>query len=348
MTTAPRSLSTPSIGSQSMATTRTPRSGHGLDLSELTNDAASGHPGQRATALRIVSGTVVCVIHRDTIARYLRLDAVIAWRGTTPTRDGATISLTISDGTHSVSPPSTAIPYGWDGSVNFATVEGASRAASMASTARGVVDLEDAAFASFTTTVPWTLTFTVTADPTAWVEVLQVREVPRFLIDDIRSWGEVPGHYLARAPINARVSRWQASVHAAVDLYRRTHHHLAVIRTAAWTTTSAADAAIPGTLSESVGAAAKWKTHPRALDTFGPAVAFGSHYKTSGPTGGVLKLHSGAGSYSLTLPGTSGAWATVLTGAGFLAATDEDSLWWTASIAAGMLSLATLWVCNDP
>lgn len=350
MTTAPRSLTTPAIESQTMATSRTTRAGHALLLVDLATDAASGHPGQRATIGRCASGTAVAIIHRDTVARYVWVELTVAWDSSTPSDDGVTVSLSITDGTTTVSPPSTAIPIGLDASLTYTASLASGRAQGMGH-ARWALDLEHAGLAALTTTVPWMLVFTVTVDPGVYCESILVREVPRFLIDDTRTWGETPGHYLPRAAITARLSRLQASLETAVDKNRRTYCHVAKTRVAAWQTTASSDAAIPGTLSESVGMPTVFQVHPRRILTGNPAVVFGAHYKTSGASNATLKLHSGGtgAAYTLTLPATSGAWSTITTGAGSLYGADEDTLWWTASIAGGgTLSLATLWVADDP
>ena len=49
-----------------------------------------------------------------------------------------------------------------------------------------------------------------------------------------------------------------------------------------------------------------------------PAVLFGVRYKTSTVNGADVRITTGAGTYALALPGTSGAWADLLTGAGAL------------------------------
>lgn len=350
MTTAPRTLTTPAIESQTMASTRTTQAGHALSLVDLANDAASGHPGQRATISRSMSGTAVAILHRSTVARYAWVELTVSWDSSTPSDDGVAVSLSITDGTHTVSPPSSVIPVGLDGSATYTAALASGRAQGMGHM-RWALDLEDAGLSALTTTVPWMLVFTLTVDPGVYCEAIHVREVPRFLVDDARSWGDVPGYYIPRAPITARLSRAQAALETAVDKNRRTYCHLAKTRSAAWQTSSAVDAAIPGTLSESVGVPTVFQVHPRRLLTGNPSVVFGAHYKTSGASDATLKLHSGGtgAAYTLTLPATSGAWSTVLTGAGSLYAADEDTLWWTASIAGGgTLSLATLWVADDP
>lgn len=349
MTTAPRPLTTPAIESQTMAVSRTTRAGHALVLVDLANDAASGHPAQRATVSRCASGTAVAIVHRDTVARYLWVELTVAWDSSTPSDDGVTLSLSITDGTHTASPPSSAIPVGLDASLTYTSALATGRAQGMGH-ARWAIDLEHAGLSTLTTTVPWSLVFTIAADPGVYCEAIHVREVPRFLIDDARTWGETPGHYLPRAAITARLSRVQASLEAAYDLNRRTYCHLATTRTAAWQTSSTTDAAIPGTLSESVGTPTVFRVHPRQTKAGNAPVIFGAHYKTSGASAATLKLHSsGTGAaYTLTLPATSGAWSTITTGAGSLFDAVEDTLWWTASIGAGTLSLATLWVADDP
>ena len=111
--------------------------------------------------------------------------------------------------------------------------------------------------------------------------------------------------------------------------------------------TAAAWAAIPGSQTVTGTTAAAWTVRPRRiLGT--PAILFGVRYKTSGATAGDVRITTSVGTYTLALPGTSTAWADVLTGAGFLADAATDTITWQAQVGAGTLSIASYWVVDAP
>ena len=74
------------------------------------------------------------------------------------------------------------------------------------------------------------------------------------------------------------------------------------------------------------------------------------YYRTSGAGAGDVRLHTGGtGSpYTIALPATSGAWAAITTGAGYLDDAATDDLSWSAKVASGTLDIATLHVVDDP
>lgn len=347
MTITPRRLNAPAVWSQPRASLRTAQASHAFDVADLANDAASGHPGQRATILRSTGGTYHCFWHPSTTARFLEVAVTVAPKGTWTVPDGVTVNLTVTDGTATVS-ATTAIPSVFRSS---AVVHQPGLTLSRASSSNRVVGHLDrtALDATLDATLPWRLTFTLacTGGATACIEAVECAEMSRFAIDSTESYGDTPTTYLPRAIITTALARTGATLEAAYDLNRRTYHAVSLPEAAPDTVTAAAWAAIPGSQTVTGTTAAAWKVHPRRLRG-NPAVLFGVRYKTSGAGGGDVRITTSAGTYTLALAGTSGTWADVLTGAGALVDASSDTITWQAQMSAGTLTIVSYWVVDAP
>jgi len=348
VTTTPRRLNAPGVWSQPRASLRTAQASHAFDAADLADDAATGHPGQRATITRTTGGTFHCFWHPATTARFLEVAVTIAPKGTWTVPDGVTVDLAVTDGTPT--PPvsgSTAIPSVFR---SAAVTHPPGLDASRASSSHRVVGHLDrtALDATLDASLPWRLTFVLTATGTgtACIEAVEVAEMSRFAVDSAESYGDVPSTYLPRGVITTALSRTHATLEAAYGLNRRTYHALSLPEASPDAVTAATWAAIPGSQSAG-GTAHAWKVHPRRI-LGDPAVLFGVRYKTSGATGGDVRITTGAGTYTLALPGTSDTWADVLTGAGALLDASADTITWEAQVGAGTLSIVSYWVCDDP
>jgi len=108
MTTRHRDLTTPVLYSQTRPSRGTVQASQSAALAEIANDAAGGHPAQRATVLRNEGGTYHCFIRPDTTAIYYAVRATASWK-TAPIINAATVTLTVTDGTTTVGP--SASPY---------------------------------------------------------------------------------------------------------------------------------------------------------------------------------------------------------------------------------------------
>ncbi len=347
MTITPRRLNAPAVWSQPRASLRTAQASHAFDAADLATDAASGHPGQRATILRNAGGTFHCFWHPTTTTRFLEVAVTIAPKVAWVVPDGVTVDLAVTDGAATVS-GSTAIPSVFR---SAAVTHWPGLDLSRASSSHRIVGHLDrtALDATLDATLPWRLTFVLTATGTgsACVEAVEVAEMSRFAVDSAESYGEIPSTYLPRSIITDALSRTGATLEAAYDLNRRTYHALSLEEGSPDVVTAASWAAIPGSQTIAGSTAAAWKVHPRRI--FGdPAVLFGVRYKTSGATAGDVRITTGAGTYALALPGTSGAWADLLTGAGALLDASADTITWEAQVGAGTLSIASYWVVDDP
>ena len=347
MTTTPRRLNAPAVWSQPRASLRTAQASHAFDTADLADDAASGRVGQRATILRNTGGTFHCFWHPVSTARFLEVAVTVAPKGTWVPPDGVTVNLSVTDGTATVT-ASTAIPSVFrSAAITHPPGLDASRAAS---SNRIVGHLDRTALdATLNATLPWRLTFALvcTGGATACVEAVEVAEVARFALDSTESYGDIPSTYLPRGVITEALSRTGATLEAAYDWNRRTYHAISLEEGTPDAVTAAAWAAIPGSQTVTGTTAAAWKVRPRRI-LGNPAVLFGVRYKTSTATAGDVRITTSVGTYTLALPGTSTAWADVLTGAGFLADAATDTITWEAQVGAGTLSIASYWVVDAP
>ena len=347
MTTTPRRLNAPAVWSQPRASLRTAQASHAFDTADLANDAASGRVGQRATILRNTGGTFHCFWHPSTTARFLEVAVTVAPKGTWVPPDGVTVNLSVTDGAATVT-ASTAIPSVFR---SAAITHPPGLDASRASSSNRIIGHLDrtALDATLNATLPWRLTFALvcTGSATACVEAVEVAEVARFALDSTETYGDIPSTYLPRGLITDALSRTGATLEAAYDWNRRTYHALSLEEGTPDAVTAAAWAAIPGSQTVTGTTAAAWKVRPRRILST-PAILFGVRYKTSGATAGDVRITTSVGTYTLALPGTSGAWADVLTGAGFLADAATDTITWEAQVGAGTLSIASYWVVDAP
>ena len=345
--TTPRRLSAPVLWSQPRASLRTAQASHASDCADLSNDGATGHPGQRATVGRLATSCdVYCFWHPATTARFLEVAVTIAPQGTWAAPDDVTIELSINDGTTNVAASAVTIPRCFRTGTN--THQPGNFLGRIGALNRVVGHLDRTALdATLDATVPWRLTFTLTIDATVAVEAIECAEVARFAIDTAETFGDIPSTYLPRGVITDALSRTLATQEAGFDLNRRTYLHLALDDANADQVTAGAWAAIPGSQSESAGVAVEWKIAPRRIDGESP-VLFGVRYRTSTATAGDVRITTSTGTYALALPGTSGAWADVFTGAATLADAATDTITWEAQVGAGNLKIATYWVVDAP
>jgi len=348
MTTSNRQLTTPVVQSQTMATRRTARAHHAFALADLANDAATGHPAQRATILRTTGGTFHLYYDPRSTARLLEVDVSVSWRGTWAPLDGVTVDLSITDGTSTVLSSGTDIPNGLKGSELILPSLGSTDRLGSTTHTAFYLDREGLITTGLSATALWRMTLVITCGATVYCENVFVREVARFTVDDAEDFGDLPQNYLPRAPVDDHLARIGKTLESAYDANRRTYHAFAAAEASPLSVTSTSYAAIPGAQSEAVGTAATWRVHPRRIKGETP-VQIAVRYRTSGAGAGNVRLHtSGTGSpFVVALPSTSGAWSTaVATGALANAATDDLS--WSAKVASGTLEIATLWVADDP
>jgi hypothetical protein len=344
MTTRHRDLTTPALYSQTRPSRGTVQASQSAALAELANDAAGGHPAQRATVLRTVGGTFHCFIWPDTTAIYYAVRISVVWKVTPTLRNEATVSLEVTDGTTTVGPG--ASPY-LPQDLQFGHYPGVSGARLSDFMTRAVyVQRDSLVAAGLSPSVPWRFTFVVTTSGT-YVEAIEIAEVSRFAVDTADLYGADPQYYQPRRIIDDEVVAIGATLEAAYDLQRRTYHAVSLDEAAPDSVTAASYAPIPGSQLESVGVAIRWEVRPRLMGGV-PEVQFGVRYRTTGAHTGDVRITTGAGVYTLALPTTSGAFVDLFTGVGYLAQATTDEIFWEAQSSAGTLTIASYWIVETP
>lgn len=374
MTTASRpTLATPLLDLRALGVRLTARSSHAFTLAALANDAAGGHPSQRARISKSTGGNYVTSYDPRSSARWLRVMLTV---GIVPNTsyvygDGITVDLSITDGTNTVS-ASPEIPDGLRGDQThqLAPIGGFDLMRPSGSVEWTLDLVRIAAAGVLSTTTTWRLVWTLAqaggspgsgTGSTARAESLTVEELPRWLIDDSEAYGQVPQSYLPRRVIAggagvASLGRLATTIEAAYDLGLRTYHCVTTPESAPCVVTSATHAALSGEQSRDVADPAHWRVRPRRMGAAaqdGCRVRWGVWYKTSGATGGEVRLHSGSstGVQPMTLAGTSGVWTWAEDDGAYLATNGTDGLdviWFDAKVGAGTLSIASFCVWDYP
>jgi hypothetical protein len=343
MTTRHRDLTTPVLYSQTRPSRGTVQASQSSALAELANDAAGGHPAQRATVLRTVGGTYHCYIWPDTTAIYYAVRVTASWR-TAPVFNASSVTLAVTDGTTTVGPG--ASPY-LPRDLLAPIHPGVSGARLDDFTTREVfVQRDSLVAAGLSLAVPWRFTFVVTTVAT-YVEAIEVAEVSRFATDTADTYGADPDYYQPRRIIDDEVVAIGKTLEAAYDLQRRTYHAVSLDEAAPDSVTATSYAPIPGSQLESAGVATLWEVRPRLMGGV-PTVQFGVRYRTTGANTGDVQITTGAGTYSLALPTTSGVFADLFTGVGYLAQASVDEISWAAQTSAGTLKIASYWIVETP
>ena len=343
MTTRSRDLTTPALYSQTRPSRGTAQASQSSALAELANDAAGGHPAQRATVLRTVGGTYHCYIWPDTTAIYYAVRVTASWR-TAPVFNASSVTLAVTDGTTTVGPgASVYLPRNLLAPIH----PGVSGARLDDFETREVfVQRDSLVAAGLSPSVPWRFTFVVSTVAT-YVEAIEIAEVSRFATDTADTYGADPDYYQPRSIIDDNVVAIGATLEAAHDLQRRTYHAVSLDEGAHDDVTSGTYAPIPGSQLESAGVASRWQVRPRLMGGV-PTVQFGVRYRTTGMHTGGVRITTGAGTYTLTLPTTGGAWVDDFTGVGYLAQTTTDEIYWEAFSSASSLSITSYWIVETP
>jgi hypothetical protein len=345
MTTRHRDLTTPALYSQTRPSRGTAQASQSAALAELANDAASGHPAQRATVLRTVGGTYHCYIWPDTTAIYYAVRVTASWK-TAPVLNAATVTLAVTDGTTTVGPgaspylPRDLLPPVWHG-VSGARLDDFT-------TREVYVQRDSLVAAGLSPSVPWRFTFVVTTTGSVYVEAIEIAEVSRFATDTADTYGANPDYYQPRRIIDDEVVAIGKTLEAAYDLQRRTYQAVSLDQVAGHDhVTSGTYAPIPGSQLESTGVATRWEVRPRLMGGV-PEVQFGVRYRTTGAHTGGVQITTGAGTYTLALPASGGGYVDLFTGVGYLAQATTDEIHWDAFSSAGTLSIASYWIVETP
>lgn len=364
MTTAPRTLTTPTLEAQTFAVRRTCRASHPATLAELVNDAAGGHPGQRATLNRTTGGTYQ-LFYRPTVpTRYLRLSAVVTRRDSAYTvGDGARFDLSVHDGTTDIASSDASIPDGLKLDITHQIPDAALATRwviSAANTLTWTLDVDALVAAGLDATALWRLALVIACDATVAVELVQLEELPRMLVDTAESFGQLPSDYQPRGLIQDGASGLQR-IHATARVARvdclRTYHALAMPEAAPWVLSSTSYAAWPGDV-ESAGVARKYRIRARKIrGTASECRArYVIRYRNLSMTAGqkaTVRLYTGGtgggGSpYLLDLSDVSGAWVTSSEKTIYLPTSGEVTLYWDGKVDAGTCEIVARPVYDYP
>ena len=344
MTTRSRDLTTPALYSQTRPSRGTVQASQSATLAELANDAAGGHPAQRATVLRTVGGTYHCYIWPDTTAIYYAVRITVSWKTVFYAINTATVTLAVTDGTTTVGPG--ASPY-LPRDLQYDISPGLSGSRLTDFETRAVVVQRDSLVAAgLSPSVPWRFKFVATTSGAA-VEAIEIAEVSRFAVDTADTYGADPQYYQPRRIIDDEVVAIGATLEAAYDLQRRTYHAVSLDEAAPDSVTATSYAPIPGSQLESAGVASRWQVRPRLMGGT-PTVQFGVRYRTTGANTGDVQITTGAGTYTLALAATGGAWVDDFTGVGYLAQATTDEIFWEAQTSAGTLHITSYWIVETP
>jgi hypothetical protein len=343
MTTRSRDLTTPALYSQTRPSRGTAQASQSSALAEIANDAAGGHPAQRATVLRNEGGTFHCYIWPDTTAIYYAVRVTASWK-TAPVFNASSVTLAVTDGTTTVGPgASVYLPRNLLAPIH----PGVSGARLDDFETREVfVQRDSLVAAGLSPSVPWRFTFVVSTVAT-YVEAIEIAEVSRFAVDTADTYGADPDYYQPRSIIDDNVVSIGATLEAAYDLQRRTYHAVSLDEAAPDSVTATSYAPIPGSQLESAGVASRWEVRPRLMGGV-PEVQFGVRYRTTGANTGDVQITTGAGTYTLALAATGGAWVDDFTGVGYLAQTTTDEIHWDAFSSAGTLHITSYWIVETP
>lgn len=358
MTTEAHPLITPAIDLATFASTLTARASHAQALAALANDAAAGHPRQRAVIDRNVGGLYHVMIRRG-VARWLLIRLVVGTKGTWTASEKVDVDLSIGDGTTTITSADSRIPDGLKADTAEPSPLPATGARIDALGVRQwVIDLE--AFETGGTSLSgtrWTLSFDIAVTGThTYCELLTVEELPRWLTSDADDYGVLAALYLQRSPIidsATGVQRLWSTARYGYTHGWRTYHQMVRDEAAPWSIVATSPAAWPGD-EESAGVARKYTVNARTMrGTTDPQVAFRVRYRLTGASPGdqgYVSLITGAGTTKLTLTDASGAWAEAETTATLDAATPEQHVSWKAHKDAGptALEIDARTVVDDP
>lgn len=344
-------MTTPIFDTRAMASRLTVRASHGAALAAVASSAAGDFLGQRMTVAASSGGTHAMFWWSRAGVRYLRVRSLFGQAGAYTINDTATLALSVTDGTSTVVATDPEIPAALDG-VTEHFLSGAFPGPRWARTSSGgewLLSVDDLVAAGLVLGGVWRLDLVVTCDPTIQLEHFGVAEVPRFAVDPGDPFGQGPEDYLPRSVIqSAVVRRALATAEWAYESVLGTYHHLSLPTTAPLTTTSATPVAMTGD-EAGAGVARPWYCWPRTTG-YPTRVRFRCRYRTSGADGGKLLLYtSDAGSpFTLTLPGTSGAWADSGDASAYLTPGARDSFSFRGRVDAGTLDVVTRAVVDDP
>lgn len=361
MTTTPRILITPRVESQAYASTVTAHATHPAVLAELADDAAGGHPSQRATLTRTTGGTFAFYYTRSA-ARHLVVRASVSAKGTYNPAHAVTIALTFDDGAGHTVAASPQIPDGLTATASLTPVTGSASLARANTVAHYEWVLSVTAIAAVLVGGnDWRIDAVVTCGGTTYLEHFQIEELPRWLVDDAETYGQVPGVYLPRGLVvdgdPLGLQRIGATLREAYFNGLRCYHAMARPTSSPWSTSSTTYATLDHDLEPGTGPIVHVMRPRRMRGATECRVRARLRYRTvaMGAPGdkAFVRLHTGSASspFTASLSNTSGAWTDATVLVGYLKTTSADrleALHWQAKVDSGSVELCTRYVLDYP
>lgn len=363
MSTQPRILITPRVESLAFASTSTARASHPSTLAELADDAAGGHVGQRMTLGRVTGTGAYAWYYWPSNARHLVVRASVSARGTYSTGHAVALALTATDGTHTAATAADGIPddIGGSGSTLLFPAVGAETLPRAQSLAHYEWTISVEALASVLTAGDeWRVDVAVTCDATVYLEHLQIEELPRWLVDDAESYGQLPQVYLPRGLVvdgtPLGLPRLGETLRAAYFGSLRTYHAMTRARATPWSTTSSTWTTLAQDVEPGTGPVSYAARGRRLRSGTDVRVRWRVRYRITGASVGdvaQLRLVTGASGspYAATLTDVSGLWTDLRTKTAYLKTSGVDrfdALHWQARTDAGTLQLHARTVVDHP
>lgn len=348
MTQQARRLGTPRLVASAFAVGTTARALQARALAELCNDAATGHPAQHMAFGRTVVSAVRHTHWRpNAIPRWLRVQALFT--SSAVTSNGASLELSITDGTTTVAPPDPEIPGGLNGVPDYISGYSTSTPSRLGAgqLQTWYLDVDALVTAGLSLTADaWRFTWDIGITSPAEVEWLCVDELPRWLVDDAADFGQLPDVYFARGLVvdgtPGGLQRLYETARYGLTDGVSTYHCLGRPEADAWTITSTSFASFGGSDEESAGVPARYEVRPRQMRPVKPRVRFLVRYEITGASPGdtaTVRLTTGDGNYDVTLT-TLGAWTdSAWTTARLGLTSGLDEIAWTAKVSNGASTL---------
>jgi len=364
-------LQSPALEARSFATGTTAAASATATLAELADDAATGNPGQRMTLGKIVNDGLTFDRFASTYyiaagaARFLRVCFEVESAYAAGLQTWLTVGLAIQDSAgNTVSPSSTAIPYGLKNDVDYSAWFNLGAAPRFASGQRPVfwLDVEALITAGLVAAdAPWRFAWTISMhDANAYLRGLQVEERAQFLIDESAAFGQIPTDYLPRYAVvdgtPGGMQRLWETVRGGNVANLRTYHGMSRGDTSPWLV-SATSFAPFGSDTESTGVAARYRVRGRRMrGATACPVRWCVLYKFTGGSAGqtaTVKLTTGTGSTTVTVSWADNTtWYTsaLVTGASLDNTTTHDDVVWSGLVSTSgpILSVAARYVFDDP
>lgn len=358
MTTARVLEVVPFVSPDAYETGRTVRAAHGVDLANLANFAALGHPSQVLHFGKILDEGTYSAYFTPLpgVVDYLVL---AGWLQFKIYDTGATCNLTIK--VYDLSGNSYSAPAPFDGTFEFRPGRDVPRN-DAATSIQGIFSVDAMVAAGLDTSddswrfevdVNYTVPYVPLVGPHIILDGLTVFELPRRTVNTADPYGVLPGAFLPLAPI-VDVGQVQGVLKALEGAYNsslRTYLSLAVSEEngALYTTQGAVDGSLDN-LEETGTTPITFWCRPRYLRGTTSRFRFQVRYKVNGDDAEV-KITTAAGSYTITLVDSGGAWADSTVGTGYFTCTgpgDTDSMVVTGSAVAGACTLSAITVWEYP